>query len=217
MKQIIIFLLVLIALVIGFGKYSQYMRYSSPEVNYQTDTEIDLAYHHQETLLKYYEAIENLDSYVMLQWSANEIDVRTPEDDDIETKVAVDLYAKKLAKVNYYEALLHHSLKLKEKGLSNKEIKFIEENGIDIPKFQRKVISKKIKSLFNSSLKLYNGEKNAIIYEVQKELNKKGDSITIDGVYRIETLNAIKKFEKTNNLLADGYLDALTLEMLFQE
>jgi len=68
----------------------------------------------------------------------------------------------------------------------------------------------------NDNVKLYNGSKNAIIYEVQKELNNKGYKIKIDGVYRIETLNAIKEFEKSNNLLADGLLDELTVEIMFQ-
>lgn len=216
MKQIILFLLLIIALIIGYGKYSDYKRYSSPEVNYQSTKEIDVSYHNQETLLNYYESIENLDSYIMLQWSANEIDVRTPEKDDLNTKVAIDLYAKKLAKVKYYETVLNNSLQLKEKGLSNIEIKFIEENGIDLKTFRKRNRYEKIKSLFNSDVKLYNGEKNAIIYEVQKELNNNGANITLDGVYRVETLNAIKRFEEQNNLLADGYLDALTLELMFQ-
>jgi hypothetical protein len=216
MKQIIIFLLIIIALLIGYGKYSQYQRYSSPEVNYITDKNIDVSYHNQELLMNYYEAVEALDRYVILQWSANEIDVRTPEEDDIETKVAVENYAKKLAKVHFYEAILKNSTNLKEKGLENKEIKFIENEGIDFKTHKRKLKYEKIKNLFNSDVKLYNGEKNAIIYEVQKELNRKGDSVTVDGVYRFETLNAIKDFEKKNNLLADGYLDDLTLEMIFE-
>jgi len=216
MKKIIIFLLVIIALLIGYGKYNQYKRYSSPEINYKTDKNIDVSYHNQELLLNYYEAVEALDSYVMLQWSANEIDVRTPEDDDIETKVAVENYAKKLAKVHFYEAILENSAKLKEKGIDNKEIKFLETEGIDLKTHKRKLKSEKIKNLFNSNIKLYNGEKNAIIYEVQKELNRKGDTITVDGVYRIETFNAIKAFEEKNNLLADGYLDDLTLELMFE-
>ena len=216
MKKIIIFLLVIIVLLIGYGKYSQYKRYSSPEINYKIDKNIDISYHNQEILMNYYEAVEALDSYVMLQWSANEIDVRTPEDDDIETKVAVESYAKKLAKVHYYEAILENSTNLKEKGLDNKEIKFLETEGVDLKTYKRKLKYDKIKNLFNSNVKLYNGEKNAIIYEVQKELNRKGDTITVDGVYRIETFNAIKAFEEKNNLLADGYLDDLTLEMMFE-
>lgn len=216
MKQIIIFLLIIIVCIIGYGQYSKYKRYNSPEVNYITEKPIDLNYYNQETIIKYYDAVEDLDSYVMLQWSANSIDVRTPENDDVETKTAVEKYAKKLAKINYYEAILENSSKLKEQGLTNNEIKSLEINGIDLATYRKNLKYQKIKNLFNPSIKLYNGEKNAIIYEVQKELVKKGYAIEIDGVYRIETLNALKNFEEKNNLLADGFIDALTLDILFQ-
>jgi hypothetical protein len=215
MKQIIIFLLIVIAAIIGYGKYNQYKRYNSPEVNYTTDKMIDINYHDKEVVLKYHRAIENVNSFVMLQWSANSIDVRTPEDDDVETKVAVEMYSKKLAKVNYYETLLENSMNLKGKGLSNKQIKFIEEEGVDFETYQEKKNYQKVKNLFDPKMKLYNGEKNAIVFEVQKRLIKLGYTVKIDGVYRIETLNAIKEFEEKNNLLADGYLDVLTLEMMF--
>lgn len=216
MKQIIIFLLIIIVAIIGYGKYSDYKRYNSPEVDYKTKKNIDVNYHNQETVFNYHSAIEDLNSFIMMQWSSNNIDVRTPESDDIETKLAVEKYAKKLAKVNYFEAILENSSKLKEEGLDNTEIQFIEVNGIDIETYNRRLKSDKIKKLYNSNIKLYNGSKNAIIYEVQKELNKRGHKIQIDGVYRIETFNAIKNFEEKNNLLADGYLDELTIEMMFQ-
>lgn len=216
MKQIIIFLLIIILALIGYGKYSQYKRYNTPEVNYKTDKKIDINYHNQEFLYNYYKAVEELDSYVMLQWTTNGIDVRTPEDDDNQTKIAVETYAKKLAKVNYYEAILENSFNLKQNGLSNIEVKTIEEEGIDLETFKEQEEFAKIKNLYNPNVNLYNGEKNAIIYEVQKRLVSLGDSIKIDGVYRIETLNAIKNFETKNNLLADGYLDVLTIDLLFK-
>lgn len=216
MKQIIIFLLIIILALIGYGKYSQYKRYNTPEVNYKTDKKIDVNYHNQEFLYNYYKALEELDSYVMLQWTANGIDVRTPEDDDNQTKIALETYAKKRAKVNYYEAILENSFNLKQKGLSNIEVKTIEEEGIDLKTFKEQEEFAKIKNLYNPNVNLYNGEKNAIIYEVQKRLVSLGDSIKIDGVYRIETLNAIKNFETKNNLLADGYLDVLTIDLLFK-
>lgn len=216
MKQIIIFLLLVIASLIGYGIYSDYKRYNSPEVNYKTDKELDINYHNKEVVLNYYEAVEALDTYTMLQWSANNIDVRTPEDDDVETKSAVEIYAKKLAKVKYYESILENSAKLKEEGLSNIAIQFIEENGIDIKTYTQNQKFNKIKNLFNPKDKLYNGYKNAIIYEVQKRLTALGDSIQVDGIYRVETFNAIKKFEEKNNLLADGLLDELTIDLMFQ-
>ncbi|PQJ82033.1 peptidoglycan-binding domain-containing protein [Polaribacter glomeratus] len=216
MKQLIIFILLIIAGLVGYVKYSQYKRYNSPEINYKTAKNLDVAYYNQELVLNYYQAVSNLDGYVMLQWSANEIDVRTPEEDTNKTKIAVDGYAKKLAKIKYYETILENSLQLKEKGLSNKEVQFIEENGLDLDSYNKKLNFDKIKNLFDPKVNLYKGEKNAIIYEVQKRLIVLGYKIQKDGVYRIETLEAIKKFEEKNDLLADGFIDVLTLEFMFQ-
>ncbi|MDG1195902.1 MAG: peptidoglycan-binding domain-containing protein [Polaribacter sp.] len=92
----------------------------------------------------------------------------------------------------------------------------MEENGIDIETYRNREKFSKIQSLFDPNINLYKGEKNAIIFEVQKRLVTLGYNITIDGVYRIETLKAIKTFEEKNNLLADGYIDALSLELMFK-
>ena len=216
MKQIIIFLLLIIAAVIGYGEYSDYKRYHSPNVDYITDQKIDVNYYNQEFVNNYYKAVEDLNSYVKLQWTVNDIDVRTPEDDDIETTEAVKKYTEKLAEIKFYEAKLNNSLQLKEQGKTNKEIQYLELNGLTLEDYNSQKHAELIKSLFKNTTNLYNGEKNAIIYEVQKKLVEQGESIQIDGVYRIETLNAIKAFEQKNDLLADGYLDELTIELLFQ-
>ena len=121
MKQLIILLLLIIFFIIGYGQYSQYKRFNSPNVDYKTDKQLDLEYHNQELVINYHKAIEDLNSFVMLQWTANDIDVRTPDDDDEETKLAVATYAKKLAIIKYYETKLEKSASLKEKGISNKE------------------------------------------------------------------------------------------------
>ena len=60
------------------------------------------------------------------------------------------------------------------------------------------------------------GEKNALVYEVQRILIEKGDTIRHDGLYRLETQTALKNFEENNNLFPDGKLDALTLEALLK-
>ncbi|MDX6746298.1 peptidoglycan-binding domain-containing protein [Polaribacter sp. PL03] len=216
MKQIIIILLLVITFFIGYGKYKQYKRYNSPEVSYKVDKRIDLEYHNQEFLMNYNKAIEDLNSFVMLQWTANDIDVRTPEDDDNETKNAVNKYADKLAIVKYFENKLEKSAILKENGLTNLEIKFLEETGTNLKSHQESLAVDKIKRLFNSSSKIKYGEKSPLIYEVQKKLIAKGYKITKDGVFKEDTINILKIFEEKNNLFADGYLDLLTLDALYK-
>jgi hypothetical protein len=216
MKQLIILLLLIIAFIIGFGKYQQYKRYNSPKVDYKTEANLDLEYYNQETLMHYHKAVEELNSYVMLQWTANDIDVRTPKDDDEETKVAVANYAKKLATIKYFESKLEKSSLLKKEGLSNREIKFLEETGTDLKAYKHTQKTNKIKSMFNDKERMIYGQKSALIYEVQKKLLASGIDLQVDGLYKIETLNAIKTFEEKNNLFADGLLDVLTLDALFE-
>ena len=216
MKQIIIVLLIIIAAFIGYGKYSQYKRYNSPELDYQTTKKIDLDYHNQEVVMNYYEAIEEVNSHVATQWSANSIDVRTPKGDDHETKLAVANYAKKMAKVAYYEAQLEKSSSLKEKGLSNTEIKFLEENGIDMEAQKRATKVEMIKNMFDPSRNISKKEKSVFIYEVQKQLVKNGFDIKVDGIYLQQTSDAIKAFEEKNQLFADGQLDAITIDLLMK-
>ncbi len=216
MKLLIILLLLIILFIIGFGQYNQYKRYNSPNVDYKTDVKIDLEYHNQELLMNYNKAIEDLNSFVMMQWTVNNIDVRTPEDDDNETKSAVSNYSKKLATVKYFENKLNKSLKLKEKGLSNNEIKYLEETGSDLKTYKKALANNKIKNMFNGNSKMIYGQKSPLIFEVQKKLVANGLNIKIDGIFKRETLNAIKTFEEKNNLFPDGYLDVLTLDVLFK-
>ncbi|OAD46051.1 peptidoglycan-binding domain-containing protein [Polaribacter atrinae] len=216
MKQLIILLLLIIAFFIGYGQYAQYKRFNSPDVDYKKSKEIDLSYYNQEAVINYYKATGDLNSFVKMQWTVNDIDVRTPEDDTEETKLAVTKYADKLATIKYYESKLEKSAELKSKGLSNKEIQFLENSGTDLESYQKSTLIKKIKSMFNPDKVFVYSQKNALIFEIQKQLNLKGFHITLDGVYKIETLNAIKEFEAKNNLLADGVLDILTLDALFK-
>ena len=204
----------IIAFTIGYGKYQQYKRYNSLNVDYKTTKKIDTEYHNQELVLNYYKAIEDTNSFVKMQWTANDIDVRTPEEDTEETKLAVKKYAEKLATIKYYESKLEKSFLLKAKGLSNEEILFLEKTGTNLKDYQKSLVNNKIKSMFNANVKMNYGHKNALIFEVQKQLNKKGIEVTLDGVYKIETLNAIKHFEEKNNLFPDGLLDVLTIDAL---
>jgi hypothetical protein len=216
MKQLIILLLLIIAFLIGYGKYKQHKRYNSPNVDYKTDKKLDFEYHNQELVINYHKAVEDLNSFIMLQWTANDIDVRTPEEENLETKLALKKYANKLATIKYFETKLEKSAALKEKGISNSEIKFLEETGTDLKTYKHSQEIAKIKSMFNENEKMIYGHKSALIFEVQKKLLANGITLQVDGLYKIETLNAIKTFEEKNNLFADGFLDVLTLDALFK-
>ena len=216
MKQLIILLLLIIAFFIGYGQYTQYKRFNSPNVDYKTTKKIDLAYHNQETVINYYKAVEDANSFVKMQWTVNNIDVRTPEDDTEEIKWALKKYSEKIATIKYYEDKLENSTILKAEGLSNKEVKYLEQTGVNLKSYNKLLAKNKIKSLFNADKEITYGKKSSLIYEVQKELNLQGFQINLDGFYKTETLDALKKFQEKNNLFADGVLNVLTLDALFK-
>ncbi len=216
MKQILISVSIIIIALIAFGKYQQYERFNSTETKHAISETIDLNYHNQELVMNYYESVEVLNTYVSTQWNANKIDVIKPQKDNNPTKIAVVEYARKLAKVNYYESLLEQSKELKTKGLSNNEIKLIEQKGITFEAYQKSLSQNKIKSMFNPSYSLKLGEKSAFIYEIQKLLTQKGYDIPLDGVFEKMTTEALKAFEGKNQLFADGKLDVITLDLLLQ-
>ena len=212
MKKLIIALIVIIVLIFAYNQYKEYQRFHPDNFNYKSSENIDLEYYNQDVVYSYFEAIQALNGFANMQWSVNEINVKSPEDDDESTTFVVNEYRKKLAKVKYYEAKLEASKQLKE-GLTNDLIKLKLEGNITKPD-SNAIFKSKIKSMYAANPKVRLGEKSSFIYEVQKLLVKKGFDLELDGVYHTITRNAIVEFETKHNLFPDGNLDVLTLDAL---
>ncbi len=205
MKAIIIFLLAIIVAIMGYNFYYTWQRFHPPNYHYTAQVQVPKNHPNKSLLLNYQEAVEKLNGYVITQWSANNIDVRNPEDDDDATKAAVQEYASKLATVTYFENQLMVD-ELKEKK---------EQENLSAEHQRKRLIEKMfyINPLENE-FKL--GEESALIYEVQRILIEKGATIQQDGLYQLATQTALKDFEEKNNLFPDGKLDALTLSALLK-
>lgn len=202
MKQIIIVLLIIILGIMGYNVYKKYQRFNPPNYEYQATESIDANHPNKALLLDYYQAVEALNGTVITQWSTNGIDVRNPKDDDKQTLAAVSEYTTKLGFVKYFESQLLN-------GPEEKPVKmeFSEEE-------KKKML---IAEMFHASPATNSfrlGDRGALVYEIQRILIQKGDSIKLDGVFNTETFNALKSFEEKNGLLPDGKLDAITLEYL---
>jgi len=203
MKQIIIFILIVILGIMGYNMYSKYKRFSLTEYEYKTPEDLDMSTADKEVLFDYYQAVQAVNGYVITQWSANGIDVRNPKNDKASTTAAVIEYRDKLAIVAYYEAKLRYPKKKEH------------PDTLSAQAFKKQLIRKEFYANLSSN-QLNLGDQNALIYEVQRLLNAKGDSVELDGLFRAETFNAIMAFEKKNGLFVDGKLDAITLEYLLK-
>ncbi|OAB80301.1 peptidoglycan-binding domain-containing protein [Cochleicola gelatinilyticus] len=204
MKQIIIFLLVVILGILGYNMYSKYHRFHPPNYEYEIPEAITMGEEMSPQVLNYYEAVEALNGYVITQWGAERIDVRNPSDDDAQTVAAVSEYRKKLAAVKMYEAQLLQPKKeiVQEKVLSEAE--------------QKKILLRNMFSENPTSYSLRLGERGAFVYEIQKLLIEKGYEIPLDGLFRNVTFESLKNFEEKQGLFPDGRLDAITFNRLLE-
>ncbi|MBX2826736.1 MAG: peptidoglycan-binding protein [Flavobacteriaceae bacterium] len=203
MKQIIIFLLLVIIGIMGYNVYSKYQRFSLTDYAYKVPEDLNFDRADQDVLLNYYEAVEAVNGYVITQWSTNKIDVRNPKKDNETTQAAVSEYRKKLAAVSYYESRLR-----------NPKREPVKQAPSEAEKKKQLILKSFYADPKANELRL--GEQNALVYEIQRLLIRKGDSIRHDGLFRAETFNALRSFEEKNGLFPDGKLDAITLDYLLR-
>ena len=203
MKQLIIFLLIVIIGLIGWGQYKKYKRFSLTEYEYKVPDGLISSERDKGILIDYFEAVEAVNGYVITQWSSNGIDVRNPEKDNARTQAAVSEYRKRLANVKYYEERLKNpEVEKKQEAISEEE--------------QKKQLIRKQFYLNPERNSLRLGDRNGLVFEIQKILIGKGYQLENDGLFRTETFNALKSFEEKNGLFPDGKLDVITLETLLK-
>ncbi len=219
MKKILITILVVIVLIFMYNQYKDYKRFHPNNSHYIISKKADMNYYDKSLVYNYQEAIETLNGFMIMQWTANEIDVRSPKDDNRQTQYAVNEYNKKLAKIKFYEMKLEQSKQLKDKGYSNKEVQFVVEQGISEEDHKARIKAEKFRNMLHDNFPqgiITLGQKSAFIFEIQKLLVSKGYTIDVDGVYQAITANAIMDFETKNNLFVDGNIDEITLDALLK-
>lgn len=218
MKQLIIFLLVIILGFIAYDFYIDWERFQSPNYHYTSDNEVDQNYHDQSVVIDYHNAITDLNAFIKLQWTANNIDVRLPEYDDLETQMALKEYAQKIGHVTYLEKKLIQSAIYKSKGWDDGKIIAFENNQLSpeliAKKKQWELLQQLYKSEKSNSQRI--GAKSPLIFEVQKQLINKGYKIPLDGVFAKITITALADFEAKNNFYPDGKIDVLTFDALIK-
>ncbi|WP_124981784.1 peptidoglycan-binding domain-containing protein [Nonlabens xiamenensis] len=218
MKQIIIFLLLVILGFIVYDFYGDWRRFHPSVAAYKKSNKIDVNYHDSQTLRDYYKAVAALDNFVQLQWTAHDIDLRYPESDDDMTWVSLEEYADLQATVAYYERKLEQSAQWKAQGWDNERIRN-KELGISQPlptDHQKRLLLLQQMLKDKPSASLEAGDRGPLVFEAQRLLVQSGQEIPVDGVYSRITSEAVQAFEEQNNLYPDGQLDVLTFSQLIK-
>ncbi|KOY85582.1 hypothetical protein AD998_04930 [bacterium 336/3] len=209
MKRVFTFLIILLLGVLVFFQVKNYRKFSSKNAyDYVINTkDIDINYYDSKLVLEYFETATKLGNFAREQWVNHGVDVLFPENDNIQSINASTTYQKMLSRVKFLEAKLINSQKIKAQGFNNDAIAYIEKHGISEKQYA--VHSMIMGKVFKK------GDRDAIIWEVQKLINQKGITILIDGFFNDETEVAIKKIQEQKQVYPSGVLDESFIKLLY--
>ncbi|MDF9794821.1 hypothetical protein OKW21_000084 [Catalinimonas alkaloidigena] len=196
------FLVIIIALpILVYFQYSNYERFHPPSTyDYVINDSIDVHYHDQSVLQQYYKNAFEIGTFARSSWRTYEIDVQFPDQEDEQSRQAVEYYQQLLTTTAHLEDVLIYSKGLKDKGFDNQQIAEIEKQGISPRGFL----------LQQSGLLqgLERGDKGEAVWELQRILQQKGYDLPVDGVFDVVTEDALKKYQQAEELYPSGKVDA---------
>lgn len=210
MKKLLIVILVITLPLITFFQFKNYRRFHPP-VNYEyaISEAIDPNYHDQAMLDEYYTKAIEIGAFSRTQWRNSGLDVRFPNADRVAEVNAAKYYNQLLSRVNLLEDRLEASSKLKNEGLNNDEISLIEQG------YSKKEIAwlGEVENILNVQF----GDQSEYVWNVQKRLISKGYDHALDGLFGIDTQNAILSFQNDNGIYPSGLIGRSTFDLLFLE
>ncbi|MCS6794756.1 MAG: peptidoglycan-binding protein [Raineya sp.] len=210
MKRIIIFLVLVFLGLLTFFQYKKFRKFSYPNsYDYVINTqEIDVNYYEPTLVKEYFETATYLGNFAREQWTNFGIDVLAPDMEIPQSKNAAQTYQTMLARVKFLEAKLINSKKLKQQGFDNEAIAYIEKNGISEKNYAlHKLITGKT---------FRKGDKDRVIWEIQKLISQKIQPIRIDGVFSDETEQAVKKIQQEKQTYPSGVIDEEFVKLLLK-
>ncbi len=210
MKRLIILFFVIATAFLLYFQYVKYRKFSPPNhYDYDINTkEIDVNYYDQDKVSEYFEKATTIGNFAREQWYNYEIDVLSPENSP-HAQNAAKQYQMLLARVKFLEAKLINAQKLKSQGFDNEAIKTIEEKQIAPANYR-------VFALIGGNT-FKKGDKNKVIWEVQKIINEKGQKIQIDGFFSDETELAIKKIQEQAQTYPSGVIDEDFVKILLKK
>lgn len=208
MKKIFLIILIITLPLICFFQYKSYRRFHPPvDYVFEISDSIDVNYHNVPLVDEYFSKAIEVGYFAKYKWFNEGIDVRFPDAENLESVNASKYYNQLIARVNYLEKLLKNSLSLKNKGLSNEEIKLVE-SGSSIADLKWMKMKPQI-------LNIAFGERSEYVWQVQKQLISKGYEHRLDGLFGLDTQNAIISFQNDNSLFPSGTITEGSFSSLF--
>lgn len=190
-------------------EYLDYTRFVTPvDYNYTVNEKIDYNYHDQSVVKDYLKNVYEIGLFANEQWYNFEIDVRFVDHENLQSKLASEIYHQMLIQTKYIEEKLIQSKVWKEQGMDNEAIKYLEESGTSVEMYRFKQQFKRATIALNDS-----GQE---VKHLQNLLHLNGYEIARDGLFKEETKKAIVDFQLKNNLIPTGVANQETLYILYQ-
>lgn len=210
MKRLALLIVIVTLPIIAYYQYQKYRRFNPPtEYSYVANDSIDVHYHNPVVLQNYYKNIYEIGAFARRMWHNEHIDVRFPNQNNTEAESAAHYYQQLLQTTAYLEDQLIHSQRLKDEGFTNQDIKIMEAEGLSPLSFY---ILK-----HQSLIGLERGEENALVWQLQQLLRKRGHDIPLDGIFNKITEQALKDFQQSQNLYPSGQVDEYSLRKLLDQ
>ncbi|MEO0897414.1 MAG: peptidoglycan-binding domain-containing protein [Bacteroidota bacterium] len=208
MKNLFYLVIIICLPLIAFFQFQNWRKFNPPsEYTEAISAEIDPNYHDQDLLLSYYENLQNAATYARYCWKEFRVDVKSEQPHSPKHETYIKTYNQYLTQAQLAKQKLTLSAQLKARGFSNENIKSIEENGELVPaSIQNSMLNKTIAK---------EGDRNALIFDVQKKLVERGYEMPLDGFFKTETLDALIKFQTESGIFPSGEIDTETLKKLF--
>ena len=210
MKQIGRVIGVLVLLYLAYFGYKKYMQSQMPtSALLNISDQIDLDYHNEHLLLDYYDLTYALNATAKKTWFEYLEDITHSESVEPEfVEVQTKFLQKKVIRQRIEQKLIQ-SKKLKtEKQYDNFDV-IQSENRQDY-------IKPKVTSIGNAVI-YERGNENEGVLLVQNMLFSLGYRLRLDGVFRQETENVVKQYQKDKHLIESGYVDFKTYETLIKD
>jgi Putative peptidoglycan binding domain len=209
MKKIIAPSIIVILSIAVLVMAMKLRRLSPPEdFEYSYVADVDADYYDQAALKDYYATGYAVGSFAREMWHARGINVRFPEGDNASDQAATRHYNGMKAYCDSLGARMARSKQLKAQGLTNADIRAMEDLGLGAE-------DAKIHLIYGAT-KLIKGDRNAGVTILQNQLLQLGYVIPTDGYFWLETEAAVRDFQTKHQLGAIGNADRQTLMALLQ-
>ena len=210
MKKLLLVILIITLPLITFFQYKNYRRFHPPVAyEYAISDSLDLDYHDHNLVDEYFTKSVEIGSFARARWRNEGIDVRFPDQDSAPSLNAAKKYNQLLVRLLWLESKLKRSYELKKAGFNNEEVKYIESG---VSTNVAKWMSEK-----DAFISLSVGSRGEYVWVVQERLIQKGYNHNLDGVFGIDTQNAIVAFQNDNTLYPSGDLNESTFKKLFTD